>query len=85
MANKNKTENAIFNYKTLKLIMIGFGSFLVAVGPLYAYFIATTVGLENLGDVIWTFIFAVLAGPAGIYICIIGRKMKGPIIKNDDQ
>ncbi len=67
------------------MIMIGFGSFLVAIGPFYAFFIIQQVGFEGLGDVIWTFAGAVLAFPAGLFICIIGRRIKEPILKDEEE
>lgn len=81
---ERKIEKAIFNYKIVRVLMMGFGAFLVAVGPFYAYFIFQQVGVDGLGDVFWTFVSAVLAFPAGILICIVGRRIKEPILKDHD-
>ncbi len=80
---EERKKSPIFNHKILKLVMTACGSFLVAIGPLYAYFIFTTVGWDGLGEVIWTFIGAVLSFPAGLVICLVGRKIKGPIIEDE--
>ncbi len=82
---ERKIEKAIFNYRILRVIMMGFGTFLVAVGPFYAYFIIQQVGFDGLGDVFWLFVSAVLAFPAGIFICIIGRRIKEPILKDEEK
>lgn len=79
---EERKKSSVFNYKVLKLVMMTFGTFLVAIGPLYAYFIITTVGWDGINDVLFTFIGSVLALPAGIVICIVGRKLKGPIIED---
>lgn len=79
---ERKIEKTVFSYKTLRTIMIVFGSFLIAFGGGYAYFIIDTVGFENLNDVIWTFILAVLSVPAGTFICIVGKKLKKPILED---
>ncbi len=81
---KNKIEKAIFNYKIVRMIMMGFGAFLVAVGPFYAFFIFQQVGFDGLGEVLWTFIGAVLAFPAGLFICIVGRRIREPILKDEE-
>lgn len=80
---ERKIEKTVFSYKTLRTIMIVFGSFLIAFGSGYAYFIIDTVGFENLNDVIWTFILAVLSVPAGTFICIVGKKLKKPILEDN--
>lgn len=82
---ERKIEKAIFNYKIVRLFMMGFGTFLVAVGPFYAYFIIQQVGFDGIGDVFWTFLSAVLAFPAGLLICIVGRKIKEPILKDEEE
>ena len=79
---EERKKSPVFNYKVLKFLMTTFGSFLVAIGPLYAYFIVSEVGWDGIGDVLFTFIGSVLALPAGIVICIVGRKLKGPIIED---
>ncbi|MBT5074387.1 MAG: hypothetical protein HOH18_01065 [Kordiimonadaceae bacterium] len=81
--SKNKTESAIFNYKFLRLILMTSGSLMIALGSMYGYFIISTVGFGGLSDAIKPFLLAVLAVPAGIYICIIGKKLKKPIIKEE--
>jgi len=73
-------DNKFFSHKTLSILMKVFGSFLIAVGPLYAYFIFTTVGDDGLDEVLWDFVGAVLSLPAGIFICIVGKRLKAPII-----
>jgi len=83
--NKNKTESAVFNYKFLRLIMMGSGSLMIALGSMYGYFIVSTIGFDGLSDVMTPFIFAVLAVPAGIFICITGKKLKKPIIEEKKQ
>ena len=83
--NLKNTDKTVFSYKTLRLIMMGFGSFMISVGSMYAYFIITTVGISNLGEVLWPLVCAIIAVPAGIYICIVGKKLKKPIIKNKDN
>ena len=84
MSLKN-IDNKVFSYKTLRLVMMAFGSFLIAVGSMYAYFIASTLGLDNLGSAIWPFLSSVIAVPAGIYICIIGKNLKAPIMKDEEE
>lgn len=79
------TEKAVFSYKTLRLLFMGFGSFLIVAGSMYAYFIAKTVGVSHLDQVKWTFLFATLSVPAGIFMCIVGKKLKAPIIKNEED
>lgn len=74
-------DQKVYNYRVLRTIMMTFGSFLIAAGPLYAYFVYTQVGLEGLGDVMFQFISSLLAAPAGIFICITGKRLKEPIIK----
>ena len=59
------------------------GSLMIALGSMYGYFIISTVGFGGLSDAIKPFLLAVLAVPAGIYICIIGKKLKKPIIKEE--
>lgn len=78
-----KIDKAVFNYKTLRLIMMAFGSLMIAVGSMYAYFIYTTVGSDDLGDALWPFLFAILAVPAGIFVCITGKKLKAPIMRDE--
>ncbi len=75
-------DNKIFSYKTLSIFMVLFGSFLITFGGGYAYFIAKTVGVSQLDQVTWTFFFATCSVPAGIFICIVGKNLKEPIIKN---
>lgn len=80
---ERKIEKTVFSYKTLRVIMIAFGSFLIAFGGGYAYFIIDKVGFEGLSEVFWPFVCAVLSVPAGIFICIIGKKLRKPILKDD--
>lgn len=80
---ERKIEKTVFSFKTLRMIMIVFGSFLIAFGGGYTYFIIDTVGFDGLGEVIWPFVFAVLSVPAGTFICIVGKKLKKPILEND--
>lgn len=79
------TEKAVFSYKTLRLILMAFGSFLIVAGSMYAYFIAKTVGVSQLDQVKWTFLLATLMVPAGIIMCIVGKKLQEPIIKTDKE
>lgn len=83
--NKNKSESAIFNYKFLRLIMMGSGSLMIALGSMYGYFIISTVGFDGLSDAVKPLLFAVLAVPAGVFICITGKKLKKPIIEEKEQ
>ncbi|MDG1438543.1 MAG: hypothetical protein P8P98_06150 [Emcibacteraceae bacterium] len=76
-------DRKFFSHKSLSTLMKIFGSFLIAVGPLYAYFIFTTVGSDKLGEVLWEFTGAVLALPAGIFIAIVGKNLKTPIMDVD--
>jgi len=82
MAKERKIESALFSYKSLRMIMMVAGSFMIVIGPMYAYFIVDTVGFSGLGDVIVPFIFAFLAMPAGIFVCITGKKLRKPIIED---
>ena len=82
MAEKRKVESALFSYKSLRMILVASGSLMIAIGPLYAYFIVDTVGFSGLVDVIVPFIFAILAVPAGIFVCITGKKLHKPIIED---
>ena len=63
--------------------MMAFGSFLIGVGPFYAYFIYSQVGFNGLGEVVFEFISAILALPAGIFICIIGKRLNKPIMQRE--
>jgi len=78
-------DNNVFSYKTLRLVMVLFGSFLITFGGGYAYFIAKTVGVSYLDQAMWPFFFSTAAVPAGIFMCIVGKNIKEPIIKNEDQ
>lgn len=80
-----KFDQKVYNYRFLRSIMMAFGSFLIGVGPFYAYFIYTQVGSEGLGEVLFEFISAVLAFPAGIFICIIGKRLNQPIIDAENK
>lgn len=80
---KNKTESAIFSYKFLRLILMGSGSMMIAIGSMYGYFIVSTVGFDGLSDVMKPFLLSVLSVPTGIFICITGKKLKKPIIKDE--
>lgn len=83
MSLKN-IDNTVFSYKTLRLVMVLFGSFLITFGGGYAYFIAKTVGVSHLDQVTWPFFFATASVPAGIFMCIVGKNIKKPIIKGED-
>lgn len=83
-------DDSVFNYKTLRALMMGAGSALIAIGPAYAYFIIQQVGFEGLGDALFEFITGVLAFPAGLFICITGKRLREPIMpgqkdKEDNQ
>lgn len=78
-------DQKVYNYRVLRTIMMTFGSFLIAAGPLYAYFVYSQVGTDGLGDVMYQFISSLLAGPAGIFICITGKRLKEPILKDKEE
>lgn len=79
--NKNEIEKKVFSYKVLRMIMMLFGSFMIAVGSMYAYFIVDTLGFEaTLNDELFPFIMSIIAVPAGIFVSIIGVKLKKPIL-----
>lgn len=78
-----KFDQKVYNYRFLRSIMMGFGSFLIGVGPFYAYFIYTQVGFDGLGEVLFEFISALLALPAGIFICLIGKRLNEPIMNRE--
>lgn len=80
---KNKTESAIFSYKSLRLVLMMSGSLMIAIGSMYGYFIISTVGLDGLSDVMKPFLMSVLAVPVGIFVCITGKKLKKPIISDE--
>ncbi|MDG1859369.1 MAG: hypothetical protein P8I94_09710 [Emcibacteraceae bacterium] len=84
MSLKN-LDSKVFSHKGLSIIMMAFGSFMIATGPLYSYFIFTTVGSDGLGDVMFSFVAGIIALPAGLLVCIVGKKLKGPIIKVNNQ
>ena len=84
MSLKN-IDNKVFSYKTLRTIMVLFGSFLITFGGGYAYFITKTLGTSNLDQALWPFFFAIASVPAGIFICIVGMNIKEPIIKDDNN
>jgi len=76
-------DQKVYNYRFLRSIMMAFGSFLIGVGPFYAYFIYSQVGFDGLGEVVFEFISAILALPAGIFICIIGKRLNKPIMQRE--
>jgi hypothetical protein len=76
-------DQKVYNYRFLRSIMMAFGSFLIGVGPFYAYFIYSQVGFDGLGEVIFEFISAILAFPAGIFMCIVGKRLNKPIIQRE--
>ncbi|MBT5185638.1 MAG: hypothetical protein HOH19_14435 [Kordiimonadaceae bacterium] len=83
MANKNKTESILFNYKMLSIIMQVFGSFMISIGAMYSYFLVETLGIHGIIENTIPITASVLAIPAGVYICIVGKKLKKPILKDD--
>lgn len=84
MSLKN-IDNNVFSHKALRLILVLFGSFLITFGGGYAYFIAKTVGVSHLDQATWSFFFATASVPAGIFMCIVGKNIKEPIIKDEGK
>jgi hypothetical protein len=83
MTNKNKIEAAFFNYKTLSFFMQLFGSLMISLGAMYSYFLVDTLGIHGIIENTIPITASVLAIPAGVYICIVGKKMKKPILKDE--
>lgn len=78
-------DQKVYNYRFLRSIMMAFGSFLIGVGPFYAYFIYSQVGFDGLSEVMFEFISALFALPAGIFICIIGKRLNKPIMQAENK
>mgnify|MGYP000433388863 FL=1 len=85
MSDNNKSEETLFNYKTLRIVMMGFGSLMMTLGGAYAYFIVTTVGFDALDEVIWPLVISILAIPAGLLVYVVGKKIKKPILDNPEN
>lgn len=85
MSDNNTPEPTLFNFKTLRLVMMGFGSLMMALGGTYAYFIISTVGFDALGEVIWPLVISIVAMPAGLLVYVVGKKLKNPIMENQEN
>jgi hypothetical protein len=78
----NKYESALFSYKTLRLIMILVGSLLIALGGSFVAFMISNFPMAEIMESPRDTLFALLAIPAGLYICITGKKLKKPILED---